>query len=59
MNNLDRKKIFESEKMQIYSEILKITNVKFLLYTVREIERLHRRRFKWHQVETSAEKNPS
>ena len=28
-----QKKIFEGEIMQIYPEILKVTNVKFLLYS--------------------------
>ena len=30
-------KIFEDEIMQIYPEILKVTNVKFLLYNFRAI----------------------
>ena len=32
-----QKKIVEGEMMQIYPEILKVTNVKFLLYNFRAI----------------------
>ena len=32
-----QKKIFEGKLMQIYLEILKVTNVKFLLYNFRAI----------------------